>query len=47
MLTKAGFRPIYRSTSLGSRFPEMRGKGRDQGFDSSHPEISIFIEAVK
>ena len=47
MLKRAGFKKIYRSTEQGSRFPEMRGEGRNYGFDSTHPQISLFVEAVK
>lgn len=47
MLKQAGFRKIYRSTEQGSRFTEMRGVGRNCGFDSTHPEISLFVEAVR
>ena len=47
MLKKAGFKTIYRSTAQRSRFAEMRGFGYKTGFDSTHPEISVFIEAIK
>ena len=47
MLDRAGFRDIYRSTPQGSRFSEMRGEGREGGFDSTYPEMSLFVEAVK
>ena len=47
MLAQAGFKNIYRSTAQRSRFSEMRGVGRDCGFDSTHPELSLFVEAVK
>lgn len=47
MLIEAGFRKIYRSTAQGSRFSELRGTGRNSGFDSTHPEISLFVEAIK
>ena len=43
----AGFRKIYRSRYQASKFPEMRGVGRNIGFDSTHPEFSLFVEAVK
>lgn len=47
MLRQVGFKNIYRSSACGSRFSEMRSVGRDCGFDSTHPEISLFVEAVK
>lgn len=47
MLIKAGFETVYRSTAQKSRFAEMRGIGYKTGFDSTHPEISVFIEAIK
>jgi ubiquinone/menaquinone biosynthesis C-methylase UbiE len=47
MLKRAGFKKIYRSVKQGSRFIEMHGFGRNSGFDSTHPEISLFVEAVK
>lgn len=47
MLAQAGFKDVYRSTAQGSRFSEMKGEGRDWGFDSTHPEVSLFVEAVK
>ena len=47
MLIKAGFKTIYRSTAQRSRFAEMRGFGYKTGFDSTHPEISVFVEAIK
>ncbi|MFX0036482.1 MAG: methyltransferase domain-containing protein [Candidatus Hermodarchaeota archaeon] len=47
MLQKAGFKKIYRSYPQGSRFKEMKGIGRKSGFDSTHPELSFFIEAIK
>lgn len=43
-LHEAGFSNVYRSSELHSKFPEMRIKGL---FDASHPEISLFVEAVK
>lgn len=47
-LKNAGFRRIYSSTPQGSKFPEMRGKGRWTGFDSTRPhEIVFYIEAIK
>lgn len=47
MLKIAGFKEIYRSFEQGSHFAEMRGKGRHYGFDSTHPELSLFVEAIK
>lgn len=47
MLYKAGFRKIILSEQQKSKFHEMRGKGRKIGFDSTHPEVSFFIEALK
>ncbi len=47
MLSQAGFKTTYCSTPQASHFPEMRGKGRGSGFDSSHPEVCFFAEAVK
>jgi len=46
-LKTAGFGRVYRSEEQSSCFPEMRGKGRSSGFDSTYPEISVFVEAVK
>lgn len=47
-LKDAGFRRIYSSTPQGSKFPEMRGKGRWTGFDSTKPpEVVFYIEAIK
>ncbi len=47
MLVTAGFTTVYRSAPQQSRFPEMQGVGRQTGFDSTHPEISLLVEAVK
>jgi predicted SAM-dependent methyltransferase len=47
MLTDAGFTNIYKSKEKESKFSEMRGTGRKKGFDTTHPEISVFIEAKK
>lgn len=47
MLRKSGFTIIYRSTPQGSKFKEMKGSGRNTGFDSTYPEWSIFVEAIK
>jgi len=46
-LKTAGFKKIYLSKPQESKFPEMRGDGRNSGFDSTHPEFSIFVEAIK
>ena len=46
-LITAGFKNIYLSNPQQSKFHEMRGYGRNTGFDSTHPEFSIFVEAVK
>jgi predicted SAM-dependent methyltransferase len=47
MLKQAGFEEIYRSTLQSSRFPEMQGVGRHNGFDSTHPELYFIVEAIK
>lgn len=47
MLKRAGFHEINRSSAQCSRFTEMQGEGMDCGFDSTFPEMSLFIEAVK
>ena len=47
MLRQAGFDRVYRSQPQGSRFAEMRGLGRQTGFDSTHPELSLFVEAIR
>ena len=47
VLSDAGFTNIYSSEANGSRFKEMTGGGRKRGFDTTHPEISVFIESVK
>ena len=47
MLEEAGFRSVYRSTRQGSLFSELRGHGRNTGFDSTYPAVSLFVEAVK
>lgn len=46
-LKQAGFKIIYRSLPQKSKFTEMRGKGRYNGFDSLYPEHSLFVEAIK
>ena len=46
-LINAGFESVYRSAAQKSRFVEMTGIGYKTGFDSTHPEISLFIEAIK
>lgn len=47
MLVKSGFSEVYRSHEQGSRFEEMRGGKGCSGFDTTHPEISLFVEAIK
>ena len=47
MLKNAKFKTVYRSKIQGSKFDELCGVGRDCGFDSTRPEISLFLEAVK
>lgn len=47
MLAKAGFCQVYRSNPQGSQFPDLRGVGWDGGFDSTHPELSLYVEAIK
>lgn len=59
MLEVVGFETVYKSTPQGSRFPELRGDGgvlatgncfgtkRMLGIDTTHPEISLFVEAIK
>ena len=42
MLKQAGFRAVHRSTKQDSRFTEMRGRDFD-----THPEVSLYVEAVK
>ncbi len=46
-LKTAGFKKIYLSKPQESKFPEMIGTGRNSGFDSTHPEFSMFVEAIK
>lgn len=46
-LKTAGFNKIYLSKPQESKFSQMIGTGRNTGFDSTHPEFSIFVEAVK
>lgn len=46
LLGDAGFEHVYRSQPQQSRFEQMRGTGRRTGFDSTFPEISLFVEAV-
>ena len=46
-LTNAGFTNIYISSPQESKFQEMKGHGRNTGFDSTHPEFSMFVEAIK
>jgi len=47
MLQIAGFKKIYASQPQKSHFPEMRGWGQSYGFDTTNPELSVFVEAVK
>lgn len=47
MLRKAGFSEVRPSQPQASRMVEMRGPGRRTGFDATHPELSLFIEAIK
>ena len=47
LMKKAGFQDAYKSKAHQSRFREMRSKGRIKGFDSSYPEISLYVEAEK
>jgi len=47
LLLKAGFKNIYPSTPQKSKFSEMRGIEKRSGFDSTFPELSFFIEAIK
>jgi len=47
MILDAGFATVYRSGEQESKFWELRGQGRRTGFDSTHPEVSFFVEAVK
>lgn len=44
MLEKAGFKSIERSYFMGSRSPEMREVPL---FDSTHPWMSLYVEAVR
>lgn len=47
MVLKAGFKIIYPSATQKSKFTEMRSIGWQTGFDSTHPELSFFVEAIK
>jgi len=47
MLKECGFSQVYKSQPQQSKCLEMRGFGRNSGFDSTHPEISLFVEAIK
>ncbi len=59
MLKAAGFTQVIRTGPQGSQVPEMRGEGnflglehvvslgRIVGFDTGHPQWSVFAEAVK
>ena len=43
MLKNAKFTTVYRSNIQESKFNELQGEGRDCGFDSTRPEISLFV----
>lgn len=47
MLKIAGFSNIYRSQTQKSKFDEFKGEGRNSGFDSTHPNLSLYVECVK
>ncbi len=47
MLKSAEFKEIYRSKPQESRFSEMKGTQRRKGFDLTHPELSLYVEAIK
>ena len=59
MLKAAGFATVYRSRPQGSRFMDLTGEGgslttgnlfeikRMLGIDTTHPDKSLFVEAVK
>jgi len=59
LLSAASFTNIENSTAQGSRVPDMRGNGnylgiqhitkidRLNGFDTAHPEMSVYVEAIK
>lgn len=49
LLKTVGFKCVYRSNCGCSRLPEMRSrsKSRANGFDTTHPEFSLFVEAKK
>lgn len=59
LLREAGFREVYRSGPQQSRFAELRGRGgvlavgdvlevsRMIGLDTTHPDKSLYMEAVK
>jgi len=47
MCGKSGFKKAYNSKAQGSKFTELRGKGKYSGFDSTNPELSLFVEAIK
>lgn len=46
-LKKAGFRKICKSKEQESNFSEMRGRGSLSGFDTTVPDMSLIIEAIK
>jgi len=47
MLESSGFSKVYRSHTQESKFKELLGKGRNSGFDSTHPDLSLYVECVK
>ncbi len=59
MLREVGFSTIYRSEPQGSKFGDLRGEGgwltvgdvfeikRMLGIDTTHPDRSLYVEAVK
>jgi len=47
LLRRAGFANVYTSSAHKSAFPDMRGGDKHNGFDSTVPGESIFVEAVK
>jgi len=59
MLRDGGFETVYRSGPQGSKFAELTGEGgwlatgdnfelkRMLGMDTTHPHLSLFVEAVK
>lgn len=47
MLQKCGFSNVYQSSTQGSKFTELLDKGRNSGFDSTHPKLSLYVECIK